>query len=122
MHQSIQSGPIQPEVRLPSITLRFPLEPGQLFCWELAADAELFVLRERVWLTRFDSNYDYWLEPGETLHLHRNERVRISTDGQKAAEISVTSAYSGSSCRSHGWFGRLRAMVGSRPALALRSI
>jgi hypothetical protein len=122
MRQSIPLKPIPPEPRLPSITVRFALEPNRLFCWEFAADAELFVLRERVWLTRFDSNYDYWLEPGEVLRLRRNERVCISTDAREAAEIAVTSAYAGATSRSCGWFARLRSLVGRRPPLALRFI
>jgi Protein of unknown function (DUF2917) len=113
---------IQPDTRLPSVTLRFALEPHRLFCWEVAEDAELLVLRERIWLTRFDSDYDYWLKPGEAIRLTRNERVRISTDARAAAEISVTSAFAGYSRKSQRWVQRFVSLVGGRCAVALRPI
>ncbi len=118
MHRLLQ--PTQPHPRLPEISLHFAIEPGKLVCWEFAADSELRVHRERVWLTRFDSEYDYWLEPGEAIRLPRHERIRISTDANVAAEISVTSAYVARSGMIGRWLDRFASLIFGRLGPALR--
>ncbi|HEY3599890.1 MAG TPA: DUF2917 domain-containing protein [Paraburkholderia sp.] len=112
----------QPLVRLPKISLHFAVEPDKVFGWEFAAESELRVYRERVWLTRLDSDYDYWLEPGETIRLPRWARIRISTDANAAAEISVTSAYVGRSGMIGRWLDRAASLVFGRLGPSLRRV
>jgi hypothetical protein len=112
MDQSLQQT--LPAQRLPAIILNFTVEPGEVLSWRLAVDSELRVRHERVWLTRVGSNYDYWLHPGETIRLQRRELIRLSTDANAAAEVSLIGAYVARS-----GFGTLCLRT---PALACRDI
>jgi hypothetical protein len=79
------------EERLPKVSLHFEVQPGATLSWRVESNGELSVLRERVWLTRAASPYDYWLQPGQPLQLQRGERVWVSTDGNLAARLVLTS-------------------------------
>jgi hypothetical protein len=111
---------VRANVRLPKITYHFAIEPGEVFYWDCMPGSEVRTLSERVWLTRSDCDYDYWLEPGGVLRLPKHERVRISTDANHAAEISVTSDYFGSHRAVGRWFDRLVSAFRGRPGPSLR--
>jgi hypothetical protein len=76
--------------KLPKVSLHFEVQPGATLSWRIEANGELCVLRERVWLTRAASPYDHWLQPGQPLQLKRGERVWVSTDGEIAARLVLT--------------------------------
>ncbi|MFC0693489.1 DUF2917 domain-containing protein [Paraburkholderia humisilvae] len=106
-------------MRLPKITYHFAVEPGEVFYWDCTPGAEVRTLSERVWLTRANCDYDYWLEPGGVLRLPKRERISISTDADRAVEISVTSDYFGAQA-ARGWLDRLRSVFRSRQGSLLR--
>ena len=110
---------IHANVRLPKITYHFAVEPGEVFYWDCTPGSEIRTLSERVWLTRADCDYDYWLEPGGVLRLPNHERISMSTDADCAAEISVTCDYF--EMRASGsWLDRLMSAFRSRPGPMLR--
>jgi len=78
------------EERFPRVVIHFAVQPGATMSWRVEANTELLVQGARVWLTRAASPYDHWLQIGETFRLHRGERVWISTEGNMAARISLT--------------------------------
>ncbi len=73
--QSASSGLSSAEaaeaVRCPTISIHLSVVPGKTVAWKLRTASELRVNGARVWLTRSSSEYDYWLEPGDTLRLKR---------------------------------------------------
>jgi hypothetical protein len=76
--------------RWPRVVMHFEVQPGATLSWRIDAHCELSVNSERVWLTRVTSPYDYWLQPGYSIQLRRGERVWVSTDGNVAARLSLT--------------------------------
>ncbi|MFC0401197.1 DUF2917 domain-containing protein [Paraburkholderia rhizosphaerae] len=76
--------------RLPRVVVHFEVQPGATLSWRVDAHCELNVKSERVWLTRAESPYDYWVQPGYPIQLRRGERVWISTDGHVAARLLLT--------------------------------
>jgi DUF2917 family protein len=76
--------------RLPRVVVHFEVQPGATLSWRVEAHSELHVQSARVWLTRAESPYDYWLQPGYPIQLRRGERVWVSTDGHVAARVSLT--------------------------------
>jgi hypothetical protein len=82
----------QQDERLPKVVLHFSVMPGATLTWRVEADSTLAVQGERVWLTRVSSPYDHWLAPGVEFQLQRGERVWLSTDGERAARVSFSSA------------------------------
>jgi hypothetical protein len=76
--------------RLPKVVIHFEVQPGATLSWRVETHCELCVKGARVWLTRAASPYDYWLQPGYPMQLQRGERVWISTDGNVAARLSLT--------------------------------
>jgi hypothetical protein len=71
--------------------VHFSVLPGATLTWRVDANSTLTVQGARVWLTRVSSPYDHWLAPGEELRLQRGERVWLSTDGDAAARVSLSS-------------------------------
>ncbi|KVK87224.1 MULTISPECIES: DUF2917 domain-containing protein [Burkholderia] len=88
-------------IQLPRMTLHFALEPRAMMTWLARSHTEIRVLSSRIWLTRSYSVDDYWLRPGDVLHVPRGERIWLSADGPSAAEVSLTTAYA----RRRGWIG-----------------
>ncbi|MPW16442.1 DUF2917 domain-containing protein [Paraburkholderia sp. CNPSo 3157] len=86
---SLCSSRLQEE-RLPRVVVHFEVQPGATMSWRVEANTELFVQGARVWLTRAASPYDHWLQIGDTFRLQRGERVWVSTDGDAAARLSLT--------------------------------
>ncbi|KVD84623.1 hypothetical protein WS62_20105 [Burkholderia sp. ABCPW 14] len=88
-------------IQLPRMTLHFALEPSAMMTWRARSHTEIHVLSSRVWLTRSRSVDDYWMQPGDLLHVPRGERIWLGTDGPSTAEILLTTAY----VRRRGWIG-----------------
>ncbi|HTH61885.1 MAG TPA: DUF2917 domain-containing protein [Paraburkholderia sp.] len=78
----------------PTLSIRFTVDPRKTVTWKIASDSTLRVCRERIWLTRARSPYDYWLGPGEAIGLARGERIWLSSEADRPAEITLTSAWS----------------------------
>jgi hypothetical protein len=68
----------------------FALTPGETVSWRVRRDSRIAVNGARVWLTRTQDPWDYWLVPGIEINLQRGERVWLSPDGQSGAEITLT--------------------------------
>jgi len=79
---------------MPTLSIRFAVDPHCTVTWKITSDSTLRVCRERVWLTRARSPYDHWLGPGDTLRLARGERIWLSSDGEGPAHVTLTSAWS----------------------------
>lgn len=95
--------------RHPKIVICFTLWPGQTRAWRIAADARLRVHGARVWLTRLSDPYDYWMAPGEAIHLRRGERIHLSSDGAEVAKVSLISDHLEAKGLLRRW--RLRAPI-----------
>ncbi|SAL61319.1 hypothetical protein AWB71_03432 [Caballeronia peredens] len=70
------------------------VHPHQTVSWRLTRDAELRVAdasAASVWVTRHQDPYDYWVRPGDVVRLSRGERVWLSSEGDRAIEVSLTS-------------------------------
>lgn len=81
----------QQDERLPKVVVHFSVLPGATLTWRVDADSTLAVQGARVWLTRVSSPYDHWLAPGDEFRLQRGDRVWLSTDGEAAAHVSLSS-------------------------------
>ncbi|HEX7914045.1 MAG TPA: DUF2917 domain-containing protein [Paraburkholderia sp.] len=97
----------QQDESLPKVVVHFSVMPGATLTWRVEADSTLTVQGERLWLTRISSPYDHWLAPGETFRLQRGERVWLSTDGERAARVSLTCALPVKGGVFRRWLGRL---------------
>lgn len=75
------------------MVIHLTLEPGQTLSWRVKANSQIRATGARVWLTRIYSPYDYWLLPGELVRVARGERIWVSTDGDAAAEVTLTCDY-----------------------------
>jgi hypothetical protein len=91
----------------PEMVIRFAVVPEQTVSWRVLADSELRVGNARVWVTRIFSPYDYWLQPGDVLRLTRGERIWLSTDADKPAEVALVSAYAAARKPLFKWVERL---------------
>ena len=78
----------------PTLSIRFVVDPDRTVTWKIASDSTLRVCHERIWLTRARSPYDYWLGPGDTFRLARGERIWLSCDAARPAQVTLTSAWS----------------------------
>ncbi|MFP3569129.1 DUF2917 domain-containing protein [Paraburkholderia sp. SIMBA_030] len=97
----------QHDERLPKVVVHFFVMPGATLTWRVDADSALSVQDARVWLTRVSSPYDHWLQPGNVFRLQRGERVWLSTDGEIAARVSLTSALPARRGPVSRWLARL---------------
>lgn len=79
---------------LPTLSIRFAVHPHTTVTWKITSDSTLRVCRERIWLTRARSPYDHWLGPGDAIGLARGERIWLSSDAERPAQVTLTSAWS----------------------------
>ena len=91
----------------PTLSICFAVEPNRTVAWRITSDATLRVYGERVWLTRAHSLDDHWLGPGDTIRVARGERIWLSSDGERAARVTLTSAWSRRRVAALAWFERL---------------
>ena len=79
--------------RIAKIAMQFAVAPGKPVSCLVEASSEIHSNTARVWLTRECDDWDYWLLPGQSLRLHRGEKIWLSTDGNVAAELTLTHDY-----------------------------
>lgn len=106
----------QPDEHLPKVVLHFSVVRGATLTWRVDADSTLSVQGARLWLTRVDSPYDHWLEPGNEFRLQRGERVWLSTDSERTARVSLSRALPARRGFVRRWLGRLAWLGVEAPA------
>jgi hypothetical protein len=57
---------------------------------KVAHSTRMTVRGGAVWVTRSDDTEDYWLRPGDTLHLRRGERLWLSAEGASVAQVAFS--------------------------------
>ena len=77
----------------PRMVIHLSLVPRQTVSWRVIANCEISADGERVWLTRIFSPYDYWLQAGDVIRIARGERIWLCADGDRPAEVTLTSDY-----------------------------
>jgi hypothetical protein len=75
------------------MVIHLNLVPRQTVSWRVIANCEIRADGERVWLTRIFSPYDYWLHAGDVIRIARGERIWLCADGERPAEVTLTSDY-----------------------------
>ena len=60
--------------------VQFAVAAGETVTVKIRHDAVVSSAGARLWVTRAGDTWDYWLKPGETLHLSRGERVWVTGD------------------------------------------
>ena len=75
----------------PKMVIHLSLVPRQTLSWRVIANCEIRADGERVWLTRIFSPYDYWLQAGDVIRIARGERIGLCADGERPAEMTLTS-------------------------------
>ena len=101
---------------LPKVVLHFSVAQGATLTWRVDADSTLSVQGARVWLTRVNSPYDHWLEPGNEFRLRRGERVWLSTDSERGARASLSCALPAKRGFVRRWLGWLAGLGLEAPA------
>ncbi|MFL9947103.1 DUF2917 domain-containing protein [Paraburkholderia agricolaris] len=101
---------------LPKVVLHFSVAPGATLTWRVDADSTLSVQGARLWLTRVNSPYDHWLEPGNEFRLRRGERVWLSTDSERSARASLSCALPAKRGFVRRWLGWLAGLGLEAPA------
>ena len=97
----------QQDERQPKVVVHFSVVPGATLTWRVDTDSTLCVQGARLWLTRVNSPYDHWLDPGNEFRLHRGERVWVSTDGERTVRVSLSYALPIRPGLVKRWLGRL---------------
>jgi hypothetical protein len=106
----------QQDESLPKVVLHFSVVPGATLTWRVDADSTLCAHGARLWLTRVNSPYDHWLEPGNTFRLQRGERVWLSTDSERIARASLSCTLPARRRLVRRWLGRLAWLGLGTPA------
>jgi hypothetical protein len=75
-----------------STSVTFEIGPGETVPMRIGRSIRLSVQGAPVWATRSNDVEDYWLVPGDTLKLRQRERLWLSTDGGRTAEVVFTLA------------------------------
>ncbi|MDI7066016.1 DUF2917 domain-containing protein, partial [Klebsiella pneumoniae] len=101
---------------LPKVVLHFSVAQGATLTWRVDADSTLSVQGARVWLTRVNSPYDHWLEPGNEFRLRRGERVWLSTVSERGARAPLCCALPAKRGFVRRWLGWLAGLGLEAPA------
>jgi hypothetical protein len=75
-----------------STSVTFEIGPGETVPMRIGRSIRLSVQGAPVWATRSNDVKDYWLVPGDALKLRERERLWLSTDGGRNAEVVFTLA------------------------------
>ncbi|MBC8749969.1 MULTISPECIES: DUF2917 domain-containing protein [Paraburkholderia] len=73
-----------------SSSIAYEIRTGDTLPLKVARSTKLRVHGGAVWLTRSDDTMDYWLQPGQTLHLRRGERLWLSAEGATFAKVAFS--------------------------------
>jgi hypothetical protein len=101
------------------IVVFIEVHPHRMVSWRLSRDAELRIADASVWLTRHQDPYDYWIKAGDVVRLARGERVWLSTESERAVEISLTSYRVTKTGRVARWLAKVLPRIAARPLNAL---
>jgi hypothetical protein len=71
-----------------SSSITFEIEPTETVPMTIVHSTRLAVHNAAVWVTRSNDVEDYWLAPGQELHLRRGERLWLSVVGTQPASIA----------------------------------
>jgi Protein of unknown function (DUF2917) len=75
-----------------STSIVFEIKPGETVPLRIAHSVRLCVNGGPVWATRSDDTEDYWLAPGDHLKLRKRERLWLSVEGDRPAQVAFTLA------------------------------
>jgi len=76
--------------------VQFAVAAGETVSLRIRRDAVISAAGARLWVTRAGDEWDYWLEPGNSLGLSRGERIWITGDAEghtassTDAEVTLT--------------------------------
>jgi len=102
-------------IALPRVVMQFTVAPRKTLTWRAQNDAEIRVHDATLWVTRLGSVDDYWIRTGDVLRVRRGDRIWMSTDDDRPAEASITTAYA---MRRNAWlahvFARMRSLLRER--------
>ncbi|SAL42628.1 hypothetical protein AWB67_01680 [Caballeronia terrestris] len=73
-----------------STSVTFEIKPGETVPMRIGRSTRLKVQGAAVWATRSNDIEDYWLVPGDTLKLRERERLWLSVEGDRAAQVVFT--------------------------------
>ncbi|CAB3759321.1 hypothetical protein GQ57_19880 [Burkholderia sp. MSh2] len=80
-------------IALPTVVIRFAVAPRTTMTWRAPRDAEIRAHGAALWITRPPAVDDYRVRPGDVLRIARGERIWLGTEGDVAAEASITTAW-----------------------------
>jgi hypothetical protein len=75
-----------------STSIRFEIGDGETVPMKIGRSVRLVVQGAPVWATRSNDTEDYWLVPGDSLKLHEHERLWLSTEKGRTAQVVFTLA------------------------------
>ena len=93
------------------IVLHATLAPASAASWRMTVDTELRAQGAPVWLTRAGHLDDYWLRPGDVIHLSRGERVWLSAEGEAPAHVTLTSEWRERRPLVQRWLKRIQTVL-----------
>ncbi|SAL69129.1 hypothetical protein AWB68_03916 [Caballeronia choica] len=73
-----------------STSVTFEIKPGETVPMRITRSTRLSVCGAAVWATRSNDTEDYWLTPGDKLKLRERERLWLSVEGDRPAQIVFT--------------------------------
>ncbi|MBN3804943.1 DUF2917 domain-containing protein [Paraburkholderia sp. Ac-20336] len=73
-----------------SSSIAYEVRTGETLPLRVARSTKLTVRGGAVWITRSDDTLDYWLQPGQTLHLRRGERLWLGAEGAQHAKVTFS--------------------------------
>jgi len=73
-----------------SSSIAYEVRTGETLPLRVARSTKLTVRGGAVWITRSDDTLDYWLQPGQTLHLRRGERLWLGAEGARHAKVTFS--------------------------------
>lgn len=93
------------------VVLHATLAPSSAVSWRMTVDTELRAQGAPVWLTRAGHLDDYWLRPGDVIHLLRGERVWLSAEGEAPAHVTLTTEWCERRPFLQRWLGRIQTLL-----------
>jgi hypothetical protein len=73
-----------------STSITFEIKPGETVPMRIVRGTRLTVHGASVWATRSNDIHDYFLAPGGRLKLRERERLWLSVEGDRSAQVVFT--------------------------------
>jgi hypothetical protein len=96
-----------------STSITFEIGAGETVPMKIGHSVRLTVQGAPVWATRSNDTEDYWLVPGGSLKLRERERLWLSTEGERVAQVVFTIAPRPDQ-QAIGWVARQWAKLAAR--------